>query len=546
MAEPRGYALPLGDELDDFRIIEVLGQGGFGITYKAMDVRLQRAVAVKEYLPRQFAYRGEDSTVLPRDDNDREIFAWGLTRFIDEARALAMFRHPNIIAVIRYLEAHGTAYLVMEYEEGRDLEGWLGLHPEGVAENVLVDRILLPLLDGLEKVHDKGLLHRDIKPENVFMRRDGTPVLIDFGASRAHGMEATQHLTSLISAGYSPFEQYGGAGRQGPWSDFYALAGTMYRVIAGSKPADAIARQQGDTLTPAVEAGRGRYSEAFLSAIDRALALDPAERPQSAADFRAMVGGSAPLAVARDADATRLRRTPDTRLVPKARRSRAPLWAFGALGVLAVGIAVVFMQPGLRERLPAPFGPSTVTEAETESEQPETPGTVADDEIDTETPATGDEPQMPVEIETDPPVDVALQTPAEEVPAAPDEDAILAGLSIPDAVRDYRETQISAAMLAYVSNKTQFDTCREAGCPEFASLMTKVQEALEGYEWEKPPASGSIRVINPRRLENEECPFMLELQETISLAGDQRSQTRTYCTRNGFDRALQTAGEIEP
>ncbi|MGH8496141.1 MAG: tetratricopeptide repeat protein [Gammaproteobacteria bacterium] len=326
MTELRHAALPPGYELEQFRIIEVLGQGGFGITYKATDTRLQRTVAIKEYLPRQFAFRGDDSTVLPRDDNDRELFAWGLTRFIDEARALARFRHPNIIAVMHFLEANGTAYLVMEYEEGRDLESWLSMHPEGVAEDVLLDGILLPLLRGLEKVHEKGLLHRDIKPENVFMRRDGSPVLIDFGASRPHAMEDTQHLTSLISAGYSPFEQYGGAGRQGPWSDLYALAGTMYRVIAGRKPADAIARQQGEALTPAVEAGRGRYSETFLSAIDRGLALDPAERPQSAAEFRAMVrpdiGGS-------DTDSTVVRGARVARVIAGASRGRR--WRPGAL-----------------------------------------------------------------------------------------------------------------------------------------------------------------------------------------------------------------------
>ena len=181
-----------------------------------------------------------------------EVFTWGLTRFIDEARALAMFKHPNIVAVIRYLEANGTAYLVMEYEEGKDLERWVSGRSEGVPEALLVDRILRPLLDGLAKIHEKGLLHRDIKPENVFIRRDGTPVLIDFGSSRAQDQGQSNTLTSIVSAGYSPFEQYGGTQRQGPWSDLYALAGTIYRVIAGRAPIDAIARHQGTELPSAV------------------------------------------------------------------------------------------------------------------------------------------------------------------------------------------------------------------------------------------------------------------------------------------------------
>jgi hypothetical protein len=537
MAEQRGNALPVGYELDDFRVVEVLGRGGFGITYKAMDERLRREVAIKEYLPGQFAYRGDDFTVLPRDDSDKEMFLWGLTRFIDEARALAMFRHPNIIAVIRYLEANGTAYLVMEYEEGCDLEAWLRLHPGGVVEEVLVHKVLLPLLDGLEKVHGKGLLHRDIKPDNVFMRRDGTPVLIDFGASRPHGNNATTNLTSLISVGYSPFEQYGGGGRQGPWSDFYALAGTLYRVVAGQKPADAIARQQGEVLMPAVDVAGGRYSETFLSAIDHALALDPSERPQTAAEFRAMVLGVATDRSATDAGATVLRRPANTRSGRGARRRSAPLWwGFGALGIIAAA-GVFYLQEQRRERLTEPAGRPFVTERDTRGtvDGPQTPGGEPAD-AGSAAPATAD--PGPRDTMAAPPARVAEA-------AVLDEDAILSGLSVSAPVRDFREAQISGAMLAYVSNKTQFDACRESGCAEIGPLMNKVQQALEGYDWERSPVSGSIRIVNPRRLENEECPFMLQMEEIVRSAGEERQQTRTYCTRNGFDRELQAAGEVE-
>ena len=532
MAEQTGNALPVGYELDEFRVVEVLGRGGFGITYKAMDERLRRAVAIKEYLPAQFAYRGENFAVLPRDDNDKEMFLWGLTRFIDEARALAMFRHPNIIAVIRYFEANGTAYLVMEYEEGCDLDAWLRLHPQGVAENVLVHKLLLPLLDGLEKVHDKGLLHRDIKPDNVFMRRDGTPVLIDFGASRPHGKDAQTHLTSLISVGYSPFEQYGGAGRQGPWSDFYALAGTLYRVITGQKPPDAIARQQGEELVPAVEAGAGRYGETFLSAIDRALSLDPSERPQNAAGFRAMVLGLAPDGAAADAGATLVRRTAETQLGPGARQSRKAVWwgGLGALGVVAVA-AVVLMQGSWRDRVSS--DPPATIESDADRAVVDPPESRPDEATETGTP---------------PPAigDTAVPDSSAEGAADDDEeDAILSGLSIPYPVRETREQQISGSLLAYVSNKTSFDACRETGCDEMSRLMTKVQEALEGYEWKQSPFSGSIRIFNPRRLDSDQCPFMVDMEETIRLGDEHRRQMRTYCTQSGFDRVLQSSREIE-
>jgi hypothetical protein len=523
VAQQRGNALPVGYELDEFRVVEVLGRGGFGITYKAMDERLQRAVAIKEYLPGQFACRGEDFAVRPRDDNDndKEMFHWGLTRFIDEARALAMFRHPNIIAVIRYLEANGTAYLVMEYEEGCDLDAWLRLHPQGVAEDVLVHKVLLPLLDGLQKVHDKGLLHRDIKPDNVFMRRDGTPVLIDFGASRPHGKDAQTHLTSLISVGYSPFEQYGGAGRQGPWSDFYALAGTLYRVITGRKPPDAIARQQGEELVPAVEAGAGRYGETFLSAIDRALSLDPSERPQNAAEFRSMVLGLAPDGAAADAGATLVRRTAETQRGPGARRSRRALWwgALGAVAALAVAVALL-------------------TQGEWRDRRPADPPAAVESDADPDEAIEGDaNPEEVIEGDADP--EEAIEDDADP------EEAILSGLPFFYEVLETREQQISGSLLAYVSNKTSFDACRETGCAEMGRLMTKVQEALEGYEWKQSPFSGSIRVFNPRRLDSDECPFMVDMEETIRVGDERRRQMRTYCTRSGFDRVLQSAGEIE-
>lgn len=379
MAESPGFTLPLGYQLDEFRITQVLGQGGFGITYRATDLRLEREVAIKEYLPRQFAYRGADSKVLPRPGSDEEGFEWGLKRFVNEARVLAKFHHPNIVAVNRYLEANGTAYLVMEYEEGRDLEAWMESYPGGgVAEKILLDRILLPLLDGLEKVHQKGLLHRDIKPENVFMRHDGTPVLIDFGASRAHGQGATANLTSFISAGYSPLEQYGGL-RQGPWTDLYALAGTIYRVIAGHKPMNAIDRQHGNSLTPAAVVGRGRYSDVFLSAIDLALSIDPEKRPQSAAAFRSMLRSQParsindetdftvlrrpqnPPSFIDETDFTGLRRPQNPPVVASSlRRREPPFRSSDAIAFIGAAGVLILAPAQLRDRLSRPFEPAIV------------------------------------------------------------------------------------------------------------------------------------------------------------------------------------------
>jgi hypothetical protein len=246
-----------------------------------------------------------------------------------------------------------------------------------------------------------------------------------------------------------------------------------------------------------------------------------------------MVLGLATDRAGTDAGATLVRRTADTAPGARARRSLAPLWwGFGALGIVAA--AGVFYLQEQRQ----PPGPPFATERDSGGaavDSPETPGGEPAD-AETARPAPADPRTR----------DNTGGLPANVAEALVlDEDAILSGLSVSAPIRDFREAQISGAMLAYVSNKTEFDTCRESGCAEIGSLMTKVQEALQGYDWERSQVSGSIRIVNPRRLENEECPFMVQVEETIRSAGEERQQTRTYCTRNGFDRDLQAAGQVE-
>jgi len=526
--------LAIDTRLDDFRITAVLGQGGFGVTYKAVDERLQRAVAIKEYLPQQFALRDETATVRPRGAQHEEVFKWGLARFIDEARTLAMFKHPNIVAVIRYLEANGTAYLVMEYEEGKDLERWISGRSDGVPEGLLVDKILRPLLGGLAKIHEKGLLHRDIKPENVFIRRDGTPVLIDFGSSRAQDPGQSNTLTSIVSAGYSPFEQYGGSQRQGPWSDLYALAGTIYRVIAGRAPIDAIARHQGTELPSAVFVGAGRYSERFLRAIDQALALDPRARPQTAAAFADLLPRSAG-SVANDDSATQVHRS-----VPTSPARRWLPFAAGVLLLTVLGTAAVLLYRSSEQPLPTP---STQTSVAAESASTTAPTSVAS----TATPSTA--PEVAPQSIASPPGAGATSQPSDAGPIAPppaaaDERAILEGWSLPNDVDNYRNNQIAGGLLAYTSNKEKFDACLAAGCAELTSLMAKIEEALKGYEWSRGNYRGSIRLDNPRRLDNPNCRFLIDVNESIRSDTAERKQQRSYCTGNGFDRRVEHAGPI--
>src|SRR5690349_4182730 len=183
MTAEHEQALPVGTRLGDYRLDAVIGHGGFGITYRAFDSQLAKIVAVKEYLPIEFAVRSADGQVVPRGGRFTDDFAWGRDRFLEEARALARFRHPHIVPVMRFIEANGTAYTVMEFEDGRSV-GEILRDPGRRLPAPDVKRLAEGLLSGLGAVHAQGFLHRDIKPSNIIIRRDGVPILIDFGAAR--------------------------------------------------------------------------------------------------------------------------------------------------------------------------------------------------------------------------------------------------------------------------------------------------------------------------------------------------------------------------
>ena len=296
MAQPyTAQALPAGTLLLEYRIRSVLGADGFGITYLAQDTVLHKNVAIKEYFPADLALRHPDGNVTPTSANTESNYKKGLAQFLVEARTLSRFVHPNIVSVDRYFEANGTGYMLREYEKGESLAQRYARPPQ--PDEGALKAMLEPLLDGLKAVHGAGVLHRDIKPGNIFIRDDGSPVLLDFGAARLASRDAIQDIIPILTPGYAPVEQYIRSGGQGPWSDIYSLAAVLFWVVTGEPPSDALSRLRMDNVGKMLSRARGRYSAPFLSAIEWGLAVEEHRRPQSVDEWRNALlrGAPAPL-----------------------------------------------------------------------------------------------------------------------------------------------------------------------------------------------------------------------------------------------------------
>lgn len=280
-------ALPVGTRLaEDYRIDRVLGAGGFGITYLAEETPLARLVTIKEYFPVDFAIRDTNQAAQPRSGDVTGDYQWGLDRFLDEARTLARFDHPNIVRVYRFFRENNSGFMVLHYEEGKSFKAWLKALGRAPRQHEL-DRVVPPLLDALALIHGSDFLHRDIAPDNIIIRTDGSPVLIDFGSARSDIAQHSRTVSALVKPGYSPYEQYATTGRQqGPWTDIYSLGATLYQAVTGKRPPDSPSRMVDDELVPARDAAISAYRPGFLAAIDAALALDVNARPRSVDEWR--------------------------------------------------------------------------------------------------------------------------------------------------------------------------------------------------------------------------------------------------------------------
>jgi serine/threonine protein kinase len=336
------YFKPGGVLHDQYIVGRILGHGGFGLTYLGYDTVLDRKIAIKEYLPGSIATRQvETAQVTAHHEKMRGDFEFGLQRFIEEARTLARFQgFPNIIGVMNLFSANGTAYMVMEYLAGETLEAHLERNGGRISYAAALE-ILMPVMKALDEVHRQGILHRDVSPDNIFLVKGGPVKLLDFGAARNAMRMRSQTFSVILREGYAPEEQYSSKGEQGPWTDVYALAGTMYRALTGQIPTPALERRASGELIPPSRLGSDIPPEAE-SVLMRALAVDAADRYRSIDEFRSAL--LSPGSVVTAAPQMQLPHSPDRS--PRGRL--VPLLACGAVLLAALSYATwraVTMRP---------------------------------------------------------------------------------------------------------------------------------------------------------------------------------------------------------
>jgi serine/threonine protein kinase len=286
-------ALAPGTTVDEYILEEVLGGGGFSLVYLARSQRSNQQVVIKEYMPSGLAMRAPNMAVVCREEKNNDRFTHGRRLFFQEANTLTTLKHPNIVNVINFFRANDTVYIVMEYEEGVNLQTYIKKHKGNLSEP-FIKAVFLPLLEGLKVIHSQGLLHLDIKPGNIHLRAGANPLLLDFGA--VHEIMQTRQFqpNQVVTPGFSPIEQLDPGGYVGPWTDLYAMGATIRASIEGTAPPPSPQRREKDMLKPAASAFKKRYSSHLLEAVDWAMEVDPLLRPQSVDELIAAMNGKSP------------------------------------------------------------------------------------------------------------------------------------------------------------------------------------------------------------------------------------------------------------
>ncbi|RTG10769.1 serine/threonine protein kinase, partial [Serratia marcescens] len=282
ITKPNSNSLPSGYRFNEFEIQEAIGEGGFGIVYRAYDHQLERTIAIKEYMPTSLAKRNDDLSIGLRGERFGKTFQAGLNSFIQEARLLARFSHPGLLHVLRFWEENGTAYMGTQFYSGTTLKNLQAQQPEKIDE-AWIRRLLPPLFSAINTIHQEGYLHRDISLDNIQIQESQLPVLLDFGSARKEIGNLSDETEIMLKPGFAPIEQYteNSDGEQGPWTDIYALGAVLHTLIVGSPPPVSVVRSIEDSYQPLTERRPAGYSPELLRTVDRALALKPEDRPQT-------------------------------------------------------------------------------------------------------------------------------------------------------------------------------------------------------------------------------------------------------------------------
>jgi hypothetical protein len=284
MAAQNNAPLPDGLEIAGYRIVKKIASGGFSIVYLAYDED-GNAVAIKEYLPSSLALRQAGELVPAISADNLATFRIGLKCFFEEGRALARISHPNVVSVINFFRANDTVYMVMAYESGRSLQEHI-LRRRDKGERPLVSerfirKMFNQVMNGLREVHTNKLLHLDLKPANIYLRMDGTPILLDFGAARQTLKTDLPKLYPMYTPGFAAPELYVKNGSLGPWTDIYSIGASMFACMVGAPPQPADQRKTNDRMEDHFRRLESMYSRELIQVIRWALRIDPLERPQS-------------------------------------------------------------------------------------------------------------------------------------------------------------------------------------------------------------------------------------------------------------------------
>ncbi len=288
----RAAALETGSIIDNFTIEKVLGIGGFGIVYLAKHNLTDALVAIKEFFPSSMVHRVNSSTVQINTTHDSPSFAAGMESFVKEARTLARLHHAGLVQVLHFWEGNGTAYMVMPYYEGETLKSYMEKPDFATTSTFIkvafIKNLLTELLPTLEYLHEKNIFHRDIKPDNIFLLKSSKPLLLDFGAARQI-VDQAANITTILTEGYAPVEQYDKNGHQGAKTDIYALSAVLYHFITGRAPQASVTRVFNDPVVCLEENYSDHYPMGILKAIDAGLIVDPDKRPSSVTDWKAIL-----------------------------------------------------------------------------------------------------------------------------------------------------------------------------------------------------------------------------------------------------------------